>query len=251
MLLPLTGEQYAGKVTENCVAFWKAVGLYTDAEGVAVEKFKEAFKPETFPPGASILFTHSSTGVLTVSTTLPACCCRFFFLSSFPCEINRMVTRTSADVLPRSVPFRSVVGRLLQGLVGAGVRRRGDREQAPLRGRAGVHHRGARRVAGREAEPRGEGVGAPHQGNRRGRRRAAGGARLGHRLSERAARRKRTSQSSNQIVSWAACHLASAGLACSEDMPRRCMRICRVASLSVCASCLFVAFWMCRSLGNI
>jgi hypothetical protein len=84
MLLPLTGEQYAGKVTENCVAFWKAVGLYTDAEGVAVEKFKEAFKPETFPPGASILFTHSSTGVLTVSTIpyLPVVVVFFSFVIS-------------------------------------------------------------------------------------------------------------------------------------------------------------------------
>ena len=68
MILPLTGEQYSGKVTENCVAYWKAVGVYTDAEGAAVDKFKEAFKPETFPPGASILFTHSPAGVLTVST---------------------------------------------------------------------------------------------------------------------------------------------------------------------------------------
>jgi chalcone isomerase len=68
MILPLTGEQYSEKVTENCVKYWKATGVYTGAEGVAVEKFKEAFKPETFPPGASILFTHSPTGVLTVST---------------------------------------------------------------------------------------------------------------------------------------------------------------------------------------
>ncbi|OEL31193.1 Chalcone--flavonone isomerase [Dichanthelium oligosanthes] len=67
MILPLTGEQYLEKVTENCGAYWKATGVYTDAEGVAVEKFKEAFKPEKFPPGASILFTHSPTRVLTVA----------------------------------------------------------------------------------------------------------------------------------------------------------------------------------------
>ncbi|WVZ61065.1 hypothetical protein U9M48_010993 [Paspalum notatum var. saurae] len=67
MILPLTGEQYSDKVTENCVAFWKATGAYTDAEGAAVDKFKEAFRPETFPPGASILFTHSPAGVLTVT----------------------------------------------------------------------------------------------------------------------------------------------------------------------------------------
>ncbi|AQK61967.1 Chalcone--flavonone isomerase [Zea mays] len=67
MIRPLTGEQYAGKVAENCVAYWKAAGLYTDAEGVAVEKFKQVFKPHTFPPGASIHFTHSPAGVLTVA----------------------------------------------------------------------------------------------------------------------------------------------------------------------------------------
>jgi chalcone isomerase len=104
MILPLTGEQYAEKLTENCVAFWKAVGLYTDAEGVAVEKFKEVFKPETFPPGASILFTHSPSGVLTVST-----CLLLLLFSSFVISVpNRMVTRTGAAVLPRSVPFRSI-----------------------------------------------------------------------------------------------------------------------------------------------
>jgi chalcone isomerase len=68
MIRPLTGEQYAGKVADNCVAYWKAAGLYTDAEGVAVEKFKQVFKPQTFPPGASIHFTHSPAGVLTVSS---------------------------------------------------------------------------------------------------------------------------------------------------------------------------------------
>uniref|UniRef100_A0A0E0KKS6 Chalcone-flavonone isomerase family protein n=1 Tax=Oryza punctata TaxID=4537 RepID=A0A0E0KKS6_ORYPU len=67
MILPLTGEQYSDKVTENCVAAWKAAGVYTDAEGAAADKFKEAFKPHSFPPGASILFTHSPAGVLTVA----------------------------------------------------------------------------------------------------------------------------------------------------------------------------------------
>ncbi|WVZ61066.1 hypothetical protein U9M48_010994 [Paspalum notatum var. saurae] len=65
----LTGEQYSDKVTENCVAYWNATGggVCTDAEGVAVGKFKEVFKPETFPPGSSILFTYSPAGVLTVA----------------------------------------------------------------------------------------------------------------------------------------------------------------------------------------
>ncbi|CAN6291328.1 unnamed protein product [Urochloa humidicola] len=67
LILPLTGEQFSDKVSENCVAYWKATGVYTDAEGAVVEKFKAAFKPETFPPGASILFTHSPAGILTVT----------------------------------------------------------------------------------------------------------------------------------------------------------------------------------------
>ncbi|XP_059666172.1 chalcone--flavanone isomerase-like [Cornus florida] len=67
MILPLTGKQYSEKVTENCVAYWKAVGTYTDAESKAVEKFIEVFKDETFPPGASILFTQSPLGSLTIA----------------------------------------------------------------------------------------------------------------------------------------------------------------------------------------
>jgi hypothetical protein len=112
---------------------------------------------------------------------------------------NRMVTRTYSvlTLLFCSDPLHP--GRLLQGLVGAGCRRRGDRQQASLRGRAGVHHRGARRVAGREAEPRGEGVGAPDQRDRRSRSRAAGGARLGYRLSGPANREEKENRSSNHV----------------------------------------------------
>ncbi|XP_020102007.1 chalcone--flavonone isomerase [Ananas comosus] len=67
MLLPLTGQQYSEKVAENCLAHWKAAGVYTEAEGAAVDKFKEAFKAETFPPGSSILFTHSPSSSLTIA----------------------------------------------------------------------------------------------------------------------------------------------------------------------------------------
>ncbi|KAL6011193.1 Chitinase 1 [Asimina triloba] len=59
MILPLTGQQYSEKVTENCVAIWKSLGLFTDAEAAATEKFKEVFKDQTFPPASSILFTLS------------------------------------------------------------------------------------------------------------------------------------------------------------------------------------------------
>lgn len=67
MILPLTGQQYAEKVSENCVAVWKALGVYTEAEEKAVDKFVSTFKHETFPPGSSILFTQSPKGSLTVS----------------------------------------------------------------------------------------------------------------------------------------------------------------------------------------
>ncbi|GLT66897.1 hypothetical protein SLA2020_392380 [Shorea laevis] len=67
MILTLTGQQYSEKVTENCVAFWKSVGIYTDAEAKAIRKFLEAFKDETFSPGSSILFTKSANGSLTLS----------------------------------------------------------------------------------------------------------------------------------------------------------------------------------------
>nr|P11650.1 RecName: Full=Chalcone--flavanone isomerase A; Short=CHI-A; Short=Chalcone isomerase A [Petunia x hybrida]CAA32729.1 unnamed protein product [Petunia x hybrida]CAA68769.1 unnamed protein product [Petunia x hybrida] len=67
MILPLTGKQYSEKVAENCVAHWKGIGTYTDDEGRAIEKFLDVFRSETFPPGASIMFTQSPLGLLTIS----------------------------------------------------------------------------------------------------------------------------------------------------------------------------------------
>ncbi|CAL0300480.1 unnamed protein product [Lupinus luteus] len=67
MLLPLTGHQYSEKVSENCVAIWKSLGIYTDEEEKAIEKFVSVFKDETFPPGSSILFTVLSQGSLVIS----------------------------------------------------------------------------------------------------------------------------------------------------------------------------------------
>lgn len=71
MVKPLTGQQYSDKVVENCLAKWQAAGTLTDAEVAAVGKFKEVFKPETFPPGSSIHFTHASSGSLAVSKREP------------------------------------------------------------------------------------------------------------------------------------------------------------------------------------
>ncbi|GFQ03337.1 chalcone--flavonone isomerase, partial [Phtheirospermum japonicum] len=69
-IMPLTGQQYSEKVAENCVAYLKAIGKYTVAESEAINKFLQVFKPENFPPGASILFTQSPAGSLTVSSLL-------------------------------------------------------------------------------------------------------------------------------------------------------------------------------------
>jgi chalcone isomerase len=73
MIKPLTGQQYTEKVSENCVAIWKKLGIYTEAEEKAIQKFKEVFEPEKFPPGASILFTHSPSGSLTISFSKSCC----------------------------------------------------------------------------------------------------------------------------------------------------------------------------------
>ncbi|XAR72067.1 Chalcone isomerase [Bertholletia excelsa] len=70
MIKPLTGKMYSEKVSENCVAYWKAVGTYTDAEEKAIEKFNDAFKDEMFPPASSILFNQSPLGILTITFSL-------------------------------------------------------------------------------------------------------------------------------------------------------------------------------------
>ncbi|XP_015075260.1 chalcone--flavonone isomerase-like [Solanum pennellii] len=67
LLLPLTGKQFSEKVAGNCVAIMKATGNYSDAERQAIEKFLNVFQSETFSPGASILFTQSVVGSLTIS----------------------------------------------------------------------------------------------------------------------------------------------------------------------------------------
>ncbi|KAH6766370.1 Chalcone-flavanone isomerase family protein [Perilla frutescens var. hirtella] len=67
MILPLTGQQFAEKVAENCTACWKAVGKYGDAESEAIDKFLQVFKDESFSPGASILYTQSPVGSLTIA----------------------------------------------------------------------------------------------------------------------------------------------------------------------------------------
>lgn len=70
MILPLTGQQYSEKVSENCVAIWKSLGIYTDEEAKAIEKFLSVFKDQTFPSGSSILFTVSPKGAGSLTVRL-------------------------------------------------------------------------------------------------------------------------------------------------------------------------------------
>ncbi|KAI3761841.1 hypothetical protein L1987_52263 [Smallanthus sonchifolius] len=67
MILPLTGKQYSEKVSENCVAAWESLGIYTEADAEIIDKFLEIFKDQNFLPGSSILFTISPVGSLTIS----------------------------------------------------------------------------------------------------------------------------------------------------------------------------------------
>ncbi|XP_065872275.1 chalcone--flavanone isomerase-like isoform X1 [Euphorbia lathyris] len=67
MILPLSGQQYSEKVSENCVAIWKSMGIYSEAEAKAIDKFLDLFKDEKFPPGSSILFTLLPHGSLAIT----------------------------------------------------------------------------------------------------------------------------------------------------------------------------------------
>ncbi|KAH7547990.1 hypothetical protein JRO89_XS14G0048500 [Xanthoceras sorbifolium] len=64
---PLTGIQYTGKVVENCIAFWKSVGVYTEAQENAIEELLAVFKNENFPTGTSLFFTHLPQDSFTIS----------------------------------------------------------------------------------------------------------------------------------------------------------------------------------------
>ncbi|KAI3757966.1 hypothetical protein L6452_05512 [Arctium lappa] len=67
MIIPLAGIQHAEKVSEMCIAIWKAQGTYTDADSATIDKFLEVFKDQNFSPGSSILYATSPAGLLTIS----------------------------------------------------------------------------------------------------------------------------------------------------------------------------------------
>ncbi|KAH0643437.1 hypothetical protein KY289_034411 [Solanum tuberosum] len=66
LLLPLTGKQFSEKVAGNCVAIMKSIGTYSDAERLAIVKFLNVFKSETFSPGAFHPFYSISGWIIDV-----------------------------------------------------------------------------------------------------------------------------------------------------------------------------------------
>ncbi|WCJ19383.1 Chalcone--flavanone isomerase [Euphorbia peplus] len=67
MILPLSGQEYSKKVTENCVGIWKSMGIYSEAEAKGINRFLDIFKDKQFPPGSSILFTHLPNGSIAIT----------------------------------------------------------------------------------------------------------------------------------------------------------------------------------------
>ncbi|KAK9154206.1 hypothetical protein Sjap_001686 [Stephania japonica] len=67
MILPLSGAQYSEKVAENCTVFLRSKDKYSESEAKALEQFLQVFKEHSFSPGASVLFTHSPSGALTIA----------------------------------------------------------------------------------------------------------------------------------------------------------------------------------------
>lgn len=68
-LLPLTGQDFTGKVTENCASIIKSAGVYGDAEATAIDKFKEIYGDRELSVGFSNLYSQSPTGLLTITFT--------------------------------------------------------------------------------------------------------------------------------------------------------------------------------------
>ncbi|KGN51256.1 chalcone--flavonone isomerase [Cucumis sativus] len=101
LILPLTGEQYAMKVAENCEAAWKSMGIYSDEGAEAIQKFIDIFKNENFPPGSSILFTHLPPNTLSIS---------FSKDGSIGEKEEEMVKKIENKLLSESV-LESIVGK--------------------------------------------------------------------------------------------------------------------------------------------
>ncbi|GLJ55544.1 hypothetical protein SUGI_1192970 [Cryptomeria japonica] len=61
LVLPLSGSQYSGKVSEACKAAWEAAGIYGEAEAQALEKFKTiAFSKDSSIPDKTAAVIENS-----------------------------------------------------------------------------------------------------------------------------------------------------------------------------------------------
>ncbi|KAK2405643.1 Chalcone-flavanone isomerase family protein [Trifolium repens] len=60
----LEGTEYVRKVSENCINHMKSEGTYGDEEEKAIQEFREAFKDQFFPPGATVFYSQSPNGTL-------------------------------------------------------------------------------------------------------------------------------------------------------------------------------------------
>nr|GEZ93259.1 chalcone isomerase [Tanacetum cinerariifolium] len=67
MLIPMPGKNFSRTISQLWVAILKENGTYVDADAATIDKFLEAFKDEIFTPGASVLFTSSPAGSVTVN----------------------------------------------------------------------------------------------------------------------------------------------------------------------------------------
>ncbi|GJR00405.1 chalcone isomerase [Tanacetum coccineum] len=67
MLIPIPGKSFSQTISQLWVGIRKENGTYADADAATIDKFLEALKDESFAPGASILFTSSPAGSVTVN----------------------------------------------------------------------------------------------------------------------------------------------------------------------------------------
>lgn len=164
MIQPLTGQQYSEKVAENCVAYWKSIGIYTDAEAEAVEKLLDTFKEETFPPGSSILFTQSPSGSLTVNPFPPKSELSRITKSRPSAFIIFARSRIRSPVLIRPSRLSDVISdRVLQGQHPPGIWESRDQEPGNVAGILDDDRRPARRVPCSQEELGVEDLGAPEE----------------------------------------------------------------------------------------
>nr|GEZ93320.1 chalcone isomerase [Tanacetum cinerariifolium] len=67
MLIPMPGKNFSHTISQLWVAILKENRTYADADAATINKFLEALKDEIFSPGASVLFTSSPAGSVTVN----------------------------------------------------------------------------------------------------------------------------------------------------------------------------------------